>query len=58
MAERIRDRTLVLRVLPPALQARLRDKMYEAERIGLTNPAATASSHGQVEDLEGVSVRE
>jgi hypothetical protein len=31
MTDRIRDRTLVMRVLPASLQAKLREKMREAE---------------------------
>ena len=57
--DRIRDRTLVLRVLVPSLEARLREKMKEAEEIASrkatpTNPS-TAEPKNIIQDLEGVT---
>jgi transcription initiation factor TFIID subunit 7 len=54
----VRDRVLVLRVLVPSLEARLRDKMEEAEnlasvRLGTSNPADFLSKESLF-DLDGI----
>lgn len=49
----IRDRTLVLRVLVPGLEARLRDKMKEMEDVAASNPASGVKD--LYLDLEGIS---
>lgn len=52
----IKDRTLVLRVLVPGLEARLRDKMAEVEDAsGQPQPGATSSSGEAILDIPGVT---
>lgn len=53
----LRDRTLVLRVLVPGLEARLRDKMKEAEDVAPVAPKSGngGSSNDIFGDLEGVT---
>jgi transcription initiation factor TFIID subunit 7 len=60
MGDAIRDRTLVLRVLVPGLEARLSDKMKEVEEA-TARKVLPSSNAGQAEpkailsDLEGVT---
>ena len=64
MSDRVRDRTLVLRVLSPELQSTLRNKISDAElKAGSSRTmhsqstsSNSAFSAGNVEDLEGVSI--
>uniref|UniRef100_A0A7S0TBH4 TAFII55 protein conserved region domain-containing protein n=1 Tax=Pseudo-nitzschia delicatissima TaxID=44447 RepID=A0A7S0TBH4_9STRA len=58
---KIRDRALILRVLVPGLETRLRDKMKEAEEaedVNIDNPRDKANNATKAEtllDLEGVA---
>jgi len=54
MTDRIRDRTLVMRVLPPSLQSRLREKMRIAEDRAHRQHLHTSSQ--LLEDLDGVTI--
>ena len=54
MTDRIRDRTLVMRVLPASLQSRLREKMKIAEDRAHRQHLHTSSQ--LLEDLDGVTV--
>ena len=58
----IRDRTLILRILVPGLESRLRDKMRETEERERRNPSLSGSSNAspssskeRILDLEGVN---
>lgn len=51
----IRDRTLVLRVLVPSLEARLREKMKEAEDVAGSRPSKNNEPKNILQDLEGVT---
>jgi transcription initiation factor TFIID subunit 7 len=60
----IRDRTLILRILVPGLEGRLRDKLKEEEESGRKNIAASGGSQStsvtsnnkeRILDLEGVT---